>query len=330
MRDRPPLYGAIDLGGTKVRSVVADLDGHIYGEDICSSQAGSGLDAVLEAMLGSLDEALKAARVSRGDLRGLGIASPGAVDVVRGVVTGAPQLIGWKDVPLVEIVRERLGVDVWLENDANAAALGEHTFGAGRGSRHMIYLTISTGLGGGIIIEGELYVGARGFAGEIGHAMIDLDGPECEFGGPGCLESVASGAAIARRGEALLTRGEAPVLSRLQASETRVTAKLMAQAAREGDEACRRVFRDVGHYLGVTLANCVNIFNPELILIGGGVASAADLFFAEARTTMESLAIREPLRDVRLELAALGDRAGPLGMIARMREAMRAKRQRPG
>lgn len=317
-----PLYAAIDLGGTKVRAIVAGLDGNIYGEDIRASLAAEGLDATVGAMMDALDTALAAAAAERASLHGLGIASPGAVDVTRGVVTSAPQLSGWKDVPMVEIMRERLSVEIRLENDANAAALGEHTFGAGRGSRHMIYLTISTGLGGGIIVNEELYRGARGFAGEIGHASIDLHGPECGFGGRGCLESLASGTAIAKRGQELLASGKALLLGRLAGNEGAVTCEMMARAARDSDEACREVFRETGHYLGVTLANCVNIFNPEMIVIGGGVALAADLFMGEARATMEARAIRESLNNMRLEVGSLGDRAGSLGMIAMMREAV--------
>jgi len=322
MPEHLPVYAAIDLGGTKVRAIVADLEGHVYGEDIRLSQAAEGLDATLSAMMDSLDAALAAAGAERADLRGLGIASPGAMDVTRGVVTSAPQLIGWKEVSLLEIMRGKLGVDVWLDNDANAGALGEHTFGAGRGSRHLIYLTISTGLGGGIIINGELYRGARGFAGEIGHASIDLNGPECGFGGRGCLESLASGTAIAKRGQELLVGGKTPLLARLAENEGAVTCEMMARAAHEGDEVCREVFRQTGRYLGVTLANCINIFNPQVIVIGGGVALAADLFMDEARATMEARAIAESLKDVRLEVGTLGERAGSLGMVAAMREAM--------
>jgi glucokinase len=322
MPDHPPRYGAIDLGGTKVRAIVADLDGNIFGEDIRPSLAAQGLDATLGAMMDSLDAALAVAGAERGDLRGLGMASPGAMDVTRGVVTSAPQLVGWKEVSLLEIMRGKLSAPLWLDNDANAGALGEHTFGAGRGSRHMIYLTVSTGLGGGIIINGELYRGARGFAGEIGHASIDLHGPECGFGGRGCLESLASGTAIAKRGQELLASAKAPLLGRLTENEGAVTCEMMARAARDGDEACREVFQEAGHYLGITLANCVNIFNPEVIVIGGGVALAADLFMQEATETMEARAIRESLRDVRLELGTLGERAGSLGMIALMRRAV--------
>jgi glucokinase len=319
---RPHLYGAIDLGGTNVRAIVADLDGNIAGEDIRESRAGEGLESVLRTMQDTLSAALAAGGVALADLQAVGIASPGAVDVVRGVVPAAPQLRGWKNVPLVRLMRERLGRPVYLANDATAAALGENKFGAGRGSRHMLFLTVSTGIGGGIIIDGKAYEGANGSAGEMGHIVIDMDGPECGCGGRGCLEALASGPAMARRGAAAVAAGEAPVLAGLSRREGLVTAEMMSRAAAGGDEFSRGVFRDTGRYLGVALASYVNIFNPEVILIGGGVARAAELFMPIAEQTMRELAMSEPLKHVRLGLGALADRAGSLGMIARLREEL--------
>ena len=260
-----PLYAAVDLGGTKVRAVVADGSGRVLGDDIRLSGAADGLEAVLGRMVESLDAALARAGVEREQLAGLGIASPGAVDVERGVVPNAPQLPGWQDVPLARLMAERVGVPAILENDASAAALGEHRFGAGRGTRHMLYITVSTGLGGGIIIDGELYRGKSGAAGELGHMIIDIDGPPCGCGARGCLEALASGTAIARRGERLAESGDSPVLARLRGQEGPVTAEMMKRAADMGDAASREAFREAGHYLGVALAGYVNIFDPEVI-----------------------------------------------------------------
>lgn len=322
--NRPDLYAAIDLGGTNVRAIVADLEGNVSSEDIRASMASEGLEITLDTMIASLEAACAKAEVGVGDLKALGIASPGAVDSANGVVPEAPQLVGWKDVPLVRLLSERLGVPVWLENDANAAALGENRFGAGKGARNMLYITVSTGVGGGIIIGGDLYRGARGAAGEMGHVIIDINGPPCGCGGRGCLESLASGTAIARRGRELLEGGQAPALAKIIAREGEITSEMIAQAASDGDEVSRRIFADVGMYLGVALAGFVNIFNPEAILIGGGVARSADLFMPEARSVMEERAMRAPLEDVRLGLAELGDRIGSLGMIARLRDAVSA------
>ena len=327
MSKAPRYYGAIDLGGTKILSLVADAEGHVYGEDRRPSQTQEGLEAVFQRMVDSLDAALAAAGLRRNDLAAVGVASPGPVDVARGIVPNAPQLPGWKDVPLRERMAERLGLParrhglpVALENDATAAALGEHAFGGGRGSQHMLYLTVSTGVGGGIVIDGKLYRGKSGAAGELGHIIIDPDGPLCGCGARGCLEALASGSAIARRGQELLARGEAPALARLAQGQGPVTAEMMQRAALQGDEACRRAFQEAGHYLGIALASYVNIFNPELILIGGGVSKAGDLLMEPARRTMEALAMAQPLRDVRLAVAELGGRVGALGMVAVLRQ----------
>src|SRR3990172_9479164 len=315
------LYAAVDLGGTKVGAVVADRSGRVLGDDIRLSGAADGLEAVLGRMVESLDAALGRAGVEREQLAGLGIASPGAVDVDRGVVPNAPQLPGWQDVPLARIMAERIGVPAILENDASAAALGEHRFGAGRGSRHMLYITVSTGLGGGIIIDGELYRGKSGAAGELGHVIIDINGPPCGCGARGCLEALASGTAIARMGERLAESGDSPVLARLRGREGPVTAEMMKRAADMGDAASREAFREAGHYLGVALAGYVNVFDPEAIIVGGGCAQAGDLLMDQARVTMESLAMNQPLKGVRLVVRELGEFSGAMGMIARLREA---------
>jgi glucokinase len=319
---RLDIYSAIDLGGTNVRAIVADLDGNVLSEDIRLSRASEGLDITIDTMVASLEGACLQADASLGDLMALGIASPGPVDSAGGVVPEAPQLTGWKDVPLVRIMSERLGMEVWLENDASAAALGENRYGAGRGSKNMLYITVSTGVGGGIIIDGDLYRGTRGAAGEVGHVIIDINGPPCGCGGHGCLESLASGTAIARRGRDLAASGDASALADAASREGRLSAEIIARTAGAGDDVSRRIFKDVGMYLGVALAGFVNVFNPEAILIGGGVARSAELFFPEARRVMEERAMRAPLEDVTLGLAELGDRAGSLGMIARLRDAV--------
>lgn len=315
-----PLYGAIDLGGTKLRSIVGDGAGRILGDDIRASRAQDGLAVVLEGMEESLDASLGKAGVERGRLAGVGIASPGPVDSARGIVPDAPQLPGWRDVPLARLLGEGLGLPTRLENDATAAALGEHRFGAGRGSRYMLYLTVSTGIGGGIIIDGELYGGKSGAAGELGHVVVDMNGPPCGCGGRGCLEALASGTAIAKKGEQLADSGESPILAGLRRDEGRVTAEMMQRAAEMGDAASREAYREAGQYFGVALASYVNIFDPEVIVIGGGVAKAGDLLLGPARATMASLAMSQPLKGVRLTLSELGEFGGALGMVARLAE----------
>ena len=315
-------YAAIDLGGTKVRAIVADLAGKIYGEDIRLSRASEGLAATVDTMVSSLQAACEVAAVNTSDIKGLGIAVPGAVDALNGVVPEAPQLPGWRDVPIVALMSERLEMPVWLENDANAAALGEHRYGAGQGAENMLYMTVSTGVGGGIIIDGNLYRGARGAAGELGHVIIDYDGPACGCGGNGCLESLISGTAIAKEGERLVEEGKAPELAKLSAAEGAVTSEMMGRAVKAGDAAVAEYTDRVGLYLGVALASYVNIFNPSAIVIGGGVAKSSEMFIDQAVATMKKRAMRGPLEDVTVKLSELQDRAGALGMIARLKAAI--------
>jgi len=317
----PRLYGAIDLGGTKLRSIVSDGSGRVLGDDIRRSRTEEGLEAILGRMVECLDASLAKAGVERAQLTGLGIASPGAVDSARGIVPEAPQLPGGRDVPRVRLMEERVGVPARLENDAGAAALGEHRYGAGRGSRYMLYITVSTGIGGGIIIDGEMYSGKSGAAGALGHVVIDMNGPPCGCGARGCLEALASGTAIAKKGEKLVESGGSPILARLRREEGRVTAEMMQQAAEMGDTASREAYREAGHYLGVALASYVNIFDPEIIVIGGGVAKAGGLLLEQARITMEALAMAQPLKGGRLGVSELGDFAGAVGMVARLTEA---------
>jgi glucokinase len=318
-RRTTPLYGAIDLGGTKLRAIVAGLDGDVRGEVIVPTEAGGGPAHVINRMVETLEAAADKAGTHAGDLFGLGVASPGALDLVHGRVYEAPQLPGWDGVQLAQILSDRLGIRVLLENDANAAALGENRYGAGRGMVHMIYLTISTGVGGGIIIDGRIYHGATGAAGELGHVIVQPDGARCLCGERGHLEGYSSGTGLAWRAEELVAAGLAPGLERVKREKGELDADEIADAARAGDEAARRLFDESGLYLGIALASFVNIFNPEAIVLGCGVtAGAGDLFVDRAEVTMRKEARKEPLRHVRLHRAALGDRAGPLGMIAQL------------
>ena len=312
----PTLYGAIDLGGTKLRALVADLEGNVSGDQIVPTEAEGGPEHVIGRMIAALEAAATEAGVTLQALGGLGVASPGALDLVNGVVYEAPQLPGWDGVELPKLLRERLGIPVLLENDANAAALGENRFGAGRGTREMIYLTISTGVGGGIIIDGRIYHGVTGAAGELGHIIVQPNGVVCLCGELGHLEGYSSGTGIARRAEESIAKGEAPTLERIKREKGEMDADEVADAAREGDKVSQRIFEESGFYLGVALADFINIFNPEIIVLGGGVMASADLFLPHAEETMRQLARKEPLRRVRLERATLGDRSGPLGMIA--------------
>jgi len=312
--------GAVDLGGSKILSVVADDEGRILGEDRCPTDAEEGPEAGLERLGASIEAALAAADLRREDLRAAGVCSPGPIDPARGVIPRAPNLPGWHDVPVCQYLAGRLGVPTILENDATAAAYGEFVYGAGRDFRHIVYITVSTGIGGGLVLDGRLYRGASGAAGEIGHITIDVDGPLCGCGKPGHVEALASGRAIAREAQAVLARGGSPRLARLAEEEGEVSAETVYRAALAGDPEARRIIQRAGYYLGIGLAAYVDVFNPEVIIIGGGLRHIGDLYLEPAREEMARRAMDEPLKAVRLVTAELGDYAEAMGIVALLRE----------
>lgn len=318
--ERKKYLGAVDLGGSKILSVVADDEGRIVAEDRRPTDAEEGSEAGLERIGASIEAALANAGLRREDLRAVGVCAPGPVDLARGVIPEAPNLPGWHDVPVCQYLAVRLGVPTMLENDATAAAYGEFVYGAGRDFRHIVYITLSTGIGGGLVLDGRLYRGASGAAGEIGHITIDVDGPLCGCGKPGHVEALASGRAIAREAQAVLARGGSPWLARLAEEEGEASAATVQRAAEAGDPEATRIIQRAGYYLGIGLAAYVDVFNPEVIIIGGGLRHMGDLYLGPAREEMARRAMEEPLKVVRLVEAELGDYSGAMGIVALLRE----------
>ncbi len=313
------LIGAVDLGGTKILSVVVTASGEVAGEDLRPTNAEAGPDAVLGRIRDSLRAALSQAGANA-RLNALGVAAPGPIDFARGMVVEAPNLPGWRNVPVAARLGEMLGCPAILENDANAAAWGEFIAGAGRDARNLVYLTVSTGIGGGLVLDGTLYRGSDGAAGELGHIPLVDDGARCGCGARGCLEALASGTAIARQAAQAVADGRAPRLADLAAGGE-ITAEVVHQAARDGDTAARDIIDQAGRHLGSGLVAITNIFNPDLIVIGGGTAKIGPLLLDPALERLRAAALR-PARDrVKVEPAALGDRAGALGVVALAREA---------
>ena len=313
------LAAGIDLGGTKIYSLVASELGEVFGEDRRLTEAAQGPDAVIGRMAASIRVALDGAGITTGDVVGVGISSPGPCDPVRGVVTDAPNLPGWHEIPLVQRVSDALGVPALLENDANAAAYGEYRFGAGQGLQHILYVTLSTGIGGGIIVDGRVYQGASGAAGEVGHIILDEDGPLCNCGNRGCLEAFSSGAAIAREAAEAIAAGRSPRLAEL-AGDTPPTAELVHRAALDGDEAAREIIERAGHYLGLGLAGLLNCLDPQMLILGGGLLGLGDLYLGPALRTAREGAFPQIAADVTITLAKLGERAGALGAAALIME----------
>ena len=305
----------VDLGGTRIRACLADERGTILARANRLTLAEEGLDAVLRRIVEAVREAIGKHKAS--EITGLGITAPGPLDPKTGVIFTPPNLPGWHNVPLKAILEKELGLPVYAGNDANLAALGERHFGAGQGVDDLIYITVSTGIGGGVIACGKLLVGAAGAAAEVGHHTIDIHGPRCNCGNVCCLEVLAAGPAIARQAIAAIQRGEETLMATLaqQAGDV-VTAAHVTRAAHAGDAVAGRIMRQVGEYIGVGVVNLLHLFNPRLVIIGGGVAmGAGELLFGPIREMVQERAM-EIYRPTRIVPADLGDDVGLLGAVA--------------
>lgn len=308
---------AVDLGGTKILTALVSRKGKIIARERCLTLADEGPAPVIERLLSAVDSILRLRKLSPSELDSISIAAAGAVDLEKGLVTLSPNLPGWHDVPLAKVVREKYRVKVFLVNDASAAALGEHRFGSGKGVNNLVFLTIGTGIGGGIIINGELYQGASGSAGEIGHMTIDMNGLRGTCGNIGCLETLVSGTTIAREARRRINQGEKSTLKDVVAGKTdEITTEKIGAAARKGDALALAVIAEAGAYLGVGMVNVVNIFNPEMIIVGGAVAKLGDLLLEPARQAVRDRAFPESAQAVRIVTARLGEEAGIYGAAA--------------
>ena len=311
------LFLGIDLGGTKIIAGLVDRGGRIVARQHRTTQAREGQDAVVRRLMDATTHLLTAEGIDRAAVVAIGVATPGPIDAGLGVVTAPPNLPGWRDVPLGRMIQDEFDLTTSLENDANAAALGEHRFGAGRDAEHLIYVTASTGIGGGFILDGRLYRGATGAAGEVGHMTILPYGPLCGCGNRGCLEALASGTAIAREAQERVARGVPTLIAELaQGDSDRISAKMVAQAADLGDAEANEILDQAMIYLGVGMANLVNLFNPQLLVIGGGLTKMGPRLFDTVRRSVDRRAFPATASAVEIKRAQLGDDVGLLGAAA--------------
>ncbi|MFZ5597150.1 MAG: ROK family protein [Bacillota bacterium] len=306
----------VDLGGTKIYTALAGPGGEIMAEVRVPTGAGDGPDAVIGRILDTINRVSEMALPAGALLSAVGIGSPGPLDPASGVVFSSPNLPGWRCVPLRERLEQSVGAKVFVDNDANLAALGEYRFGAGRGSSHMVYVTVSTGIGGGLILDGRLYRGAGGGAGEVGHTVVDPDGPLCGCGRAGCLEALASGTAMAARARELVDSGRGAGILREAGADGEITAVSVARAAAAGDEEALGIIVRAGRYLGMGLANIINIFNPDRLVIGGGALAAGERFWESMEAELRARALGPALENVSVVRAGLDGRSGLMGAIA--------------
>ena len=305
----------IDIGGTKLAVGVSTAQGQLLSTERIPTNSGEGPDRVLVRLAEVCHRVMDKAGV-KVDAAGVGCVGP--LDQKTGYVINPVNLHGWKEVPLVDTLKRHLNIPVFLDNDANAAALGEHRFGAGRGVANMVYLTISTGIGGGIIINHQLYQGENGNAGELGHMSVNFAGRPCGCGNLGCIEQYASGTAIATRArEAVKAAGNTDTaLLSLAGTIDQINGQVVVQAVLQGDPLACGVWDETIVALGSCMVSVIHIFNPRRIVLGGGITNAGDLLFVPLRKQTKKHAM-PTLHDIcDIVPAELGDQVGVMGAVA--------------
>jgi glucokinase len=309
----------VDIGGTKIAVGLVDAHGVVRSQTRTPMIADRGAASGMAAVLAAIDSVSAPAKPdSEGPfVRGIGICAPGPLDPYTGVVINPPNLPCWRDFPLVVEISRTYSVPVNLDNDANAAALAEALWGAGRGYRNVFYATLGTGIGTGIVFDGRIYHGRTGAAAEGGHMSIDYRGLPCKCGKRGCIEALAAGPAIAKRAKLALEPGRrSGILDLVEGNVDRVTSEIVGQAYAAGDALAREVLRETVHILSVWIGNIIDLLEPDVIIIGGGVASMLKPFFGEIRDHLPACCVNSRSQEIPLLPACYGADAGIAGGAA--------------
>ena len=301
----------VDLGGTKISTAISTIEGNILANVVLPTKAEEGVVAVLGRIIQSIDEVIVGSSTSIDEVEAIGIGSPGPLDAKKGIIITTPNL-PFKDYNLVQPLKEKYNIPVYLDNDANAAAIGEYMFGAGKGKESIVYFTVSTGVGGGAVLDGKVYRGHTSNALEIGHTTVNPNGPRCNCGNLGCLEAMSSGTAIAKKGkEAVSTNVE----TSLKKYDT-VTSYEVFKEAEAGDEVAKDIIDNALTYLGIGVANAIATFDPEMIIIGGGVSKAGDIVFDTVKKVVNKRCFKSMAESCEIVPAGLGSDAGVVGAVA--------------
>jgi glucokinase len=310
-------YIGCDLGGTNLRAAIVDVEtGQVLHQKSISTQARKGHEAVMKRMADLFLQIIETSGMKKEDIGGIGIGVPGVLDLDKGEVLFLPNLAGtWPHVPLARRITDLTGLPTTLLNDVRAITYGEWAFGAGRGVDTVAVFAIGTGIGGGLVLNGQLHLGIGGTGGELGHTTIDFNGPRCGCGNYGCVEAYASGPAIAAMGLKAVTQGLTTCIADLCENDlNRITPELIARAALQGDEIAKDIFERAGLYLGIAAANMCVAIGPRRIIIGGGVAQAGELLLDPIRRTIKSRVTVMPVDQVEVVQSQLGNNAGVIGV----------------
>ncbi len=302
----------VDLGGTNLRTAILSPDGNILDRHKEATHAADGWEKVVARLIENIKRQRESAIQQGFDVAAVGVGAPGVIQADKGIVVKSPNFPDWNNLPLKDQLEKALGTPVFLENDANAAALGEQWRGAGRGIRSMILLTLGTGVGGGIILDNKIWHGADGMAGEIGHMTLIPDGRPCTCGNTGCLEMYSSARGIVQSFREALEKTSGGVPDQLK----QISSEQVYEAAGAGNKIAVQVMKDMGRVLGIGIASLINIFNPERIVIGGGVKDAWPLFIGATREEIMKRAFAVPAKRTEIVPSQLGDDAGMVGAAA--------------
>jgi len=304
----------VDMGATHVTLILADSSAHVIKELEFDLDINLGPEKCLKQVDENYCELLSNSGLAKSDVKAVGFGVPGPVVSDIGIVDAPPIMPGWSRFPIRDYLQKNWGVQVSLNNDAELGALGEWAYGAGRGEHNLCYLKVGTGVGAGILLEGQIYRGTTGTAGEIGHMTIDENGPKCSCGNRGCLEAFTGGRAIAQKAMDVVRSGERTDLANIKPVEN-ITLKDVVAAARRGDLISQQLFKESGTHLGTAIAGMVNLFNPSMVVIGGGVSQIGDLLLEPIRHTVQQRSLLVASQAVRITSALLGRRSSGIGAV---------------
>lgn len=305
----------VDMGATHLLVVVADLQGKVLAETETPLDIAQGPENYLRQTYKLVTDSLESAHCSLADVRAIGVGVPGPVIADKGIVSAPPIMPGWDDFAIRQRLCQHWQKPITLDNDADLGAVGEWAYGSGQGESNLVYIKIGTGIGCGILLNGQIYHGVLGTAGEIGHVTISEDGPPCTCGNYGCLEAMAGGRAIAQRAQLAIKAGQRTQLMDMNHSHE-ITARDVAQAALAGDAVSQQLLNDAGRHIGSAIASLINLLNPGVVLIGGGVTNAGHFLLGPIRQVVNERTMRPSLRAARIERAGLGRRSTALGAVS--------------
>ncbi len=330
---RPPLLlefnpdafyiAGVDLGVSKVITVVTNLEGEVVSRARLEIDAHAGPEAIISRLLDATRAAFADAGDAASKIAGIGLSVPGLIDAERGLSVFAPNIPGWASIHIAKRFRDEFELPCWVENDARAMAIGEAMFGAGRGYQNILCVNVGRGIGAGIIVNGEIYRGKQSGAGELGHMTVDPNGPMCPCGNHGCLEVMAAGPSIAAAAIRAVSSGASTSIRELTGGRIEeITAEVVSEAADQGDTLAQGLIRESGRYLGIGIANALNLLSPEIVVIGGGVARAGDILFGEVRKTVQRRAFTTMVNLPPIVPSARGEDASSIGAAALVFEEM--------